>query len=54
MFKKRQDLFQEKSRRFHFKINWKCNFMKKNGIIFLTTDLYFVEEQTGSFDFIPR
>ena len=24
------------------------------GIIILTTDLYFVEEQTGSFDFIPR
>ena len=28
--------------------------MKKNGISILTTDLYFVEEQTGSFDFIPR
>ena len=28
--------------------------MKKNGIFILTTDLYFVEEQTGSFDFIPR
>ena len=29
MFKNRQDLFQEKSRRFHFKNNWKFNFMKK-------------------------
>ena len=28
--------------------------MKKNGIFISTTDLYFVEEQTGSFDFIPR
>ena len=54
MFKNRQDLFQEKSRRFHFKNNWKFNFMKKNGIIILTTGWYFVEEQTGGFDFIPR
>ena len=54
MFKNRQDLFQEKSRRFHFKNNWRLNFMEKNGIFILTTYLYFVEEQTGSFDFIPR
>ena len=28
--------------------------MEKKGIFILITDLYFVEEQTGSFDFIPR
>ena len=54
MFNNRLDLFQEKSGRFHFKNNWKSNLMKKNGIFILITELYFVEEQTGSFDSIPR
>ena len=53
MFKNRQDLFQEKSGRFHFEKKWKFNFMKKIGIFILIADLYFVEEQTQSFDFIP-
>ena len=50
MFKNRLDLFQEKSGRFHFMNNRKL----KIGIFILITDLYFVEEETGSFDFIPR
>ena len=54
MFKNRHDLFQEKSKRFHFKNNWKFNFMTKIGFFILITDLYFVEEQTWSSDFIPR
>ena len=34
MFKNRRDLYQEKSRRFHFKNNWKFNFMKKLEFLF--------------------
>ena len=34
MFKNRQDLFQEKSGRFHFKNNWKFNFILKNEFLF--------------------
>ena len=34
MFKNRQDLFQKKSGWFHFKNNWKFNFMKKLEFLF--------------------
>ena len=54
MFKNRLDLLQEKSGGFHFKNNRKFNFMKKFGIFILITYLYFVEEETGNFYFIPR
>ena len=53
MFKNRQEEFQEKSRRFHFKNNWKFNFMK-NWNFYFDNRLVFFEEQTWSFDFIPR
>ena len=54
MFKNRLDLFQKKSGRFHCKNNLKFNFMKKLDFFILITDLYFVEEETVSFDFILR
>ena len=47
-------IYFKRSLEVSFQEQLEVKFYEKIGIFILTTDLYFVEEKTGSFDFIPR